>query len=81
MNKNLILVRDDEDYEFIYGALLLIGNVFDTGLFQRRLRDMREKLGFEDYNGDDIVKAVLEEYKDDYKDIEYIFISNDELFV
>lgn len=81
MNKNLILVRDDEDYEFIYGALLLIGNVFDTGLFQRRLRDMREKLGFEDYNGDDIVKAVLEEYKDDYKDIEYIFISNDELFI
>lgn len=81
MNKNLILVRDDEDYEFIYGALLLIGNVFDTGLFQRRLRDIREKLGFEDYNGDDIVKAVLEEYKDDYKDIEYIFISNDELFI
>lgn len=81
MNKNLILVRDDEDFEFIYGALLLKGNIFDTGLFQRRIRSMREKLGFEDYNGDDIVKAVLEEYKNDYKDIEYIFISNDELFV
>ena len=80
MNNIVVLVRDNEDYDYIYGCIILDSNVFDTHLFQKRLDAMREKLGYEDYNGDGIVNAVLNEY-DEYKNIKYVGISPDEFFV
>lgn len=80
MGKIFILVRDNEDYDYIYGSLVLKSNVFDTSLFQRRLDEMRSEMGYDNANGDDIVKAVLAKY-DEYKDIEYAMLATDELFV
>lgn len=80
MGKIFILVRDNEDYDYIYGSLVLKNNVFDTSLFQRRLDEMRDEMGYDNANGDDIVKAVLAKY-DEYKDIEYVMLATDELFV
>ncbi len=80
MRKYFILVRDNEDYDYIYGSLVLKSNVFDTSLFQRRLDEMRDEMGYDDVNGVDIVNAVLAKY-DEYKDIEFIGLATDELFV
>ena len=77
---NIIVVKDNEDYSYIYGFLILKSNIFDTTLFQNRLNEMREKLGY-DYNGDEIVKAVLEKYGNDYKNIKYVLNVDNELFV
>lgn len=79
-NENIILVRDDEEFEFIYGVLVIKGNVFDIKLLQQRIRDMREKLGYDDYNGDDIVKKVINKYNE-YKDTKYISYNNYDLEV
>lgn len=70
--EKIILVRDDGDYEYIYGALILNGDILDLKLLQNRLDEERDKLGYEDYNGEDIVKAVLKKYAEDYKDLRYI---------
>ena len=80
MRKMFILVRDNEDYDYIYGSLVLNNDVFDTDLFQKRLDDMRNEMGYDDCNGDDIVNAVLSKY-DEYKDIEFVGLATDELFV
>lgn len=80
MRKIVILVRDNEDYDYIYGSLILNSNVFDTSLFQRRLNEMRKEMGYDDYNGGDIVNSVLNRY-DEYKDIEFVSLAVDELFV
>ena len=71
MGNHIYLIRDDEDLEYIYGGLIIKSNTFDTDLFQERLRKMRNKLGYDDYNGVDIVKAILEKYKE-YADIELV---------
>lgn len=70
MNKCIILVRDNDDYEFIYGALVLKDNVFDMSLFQTRLYETRKRLGYDDYNGDDIVRETIKKYN--YKNVEFI---------
>ena len=74
--ENVIFLRDNEDYEYIYGVLILKGNILDLKLLQNRINDMREELGY-DYNGDDIMKAVLEKYKEEYQDlVKYIPYGN-----
>lgn len=74
--ENIIFLRDNEDYEYIYGVLILKGNILDLKLLQNRINDMREELGY-DYNGDDIMKAVLEKYKEEYQDlVKYIPYGN-----
>lgn len=74
--ENIIFLRDNEDYEYIYGVLILKGNILDLKLLQNRINNMREKLGY-DYNGDDIMKAVLEKYKEEYQDlVKYIPYGN-----
>lgn len=79
--ENIIFLRDNEDYEYIYGVLILKGNVLDLKLLQNRINDMREELGY-DYNGDDIMKAVLEKYKEEYQDlVKYIPYGNYDLEV
>lgn len=80
MGKIIILVRDNEDYDYIYGNLIIKSNVFDVRLFQKRLDDMRDELGYEDANGTDVVNAVIERY-DEYSDVEFVGIATDELFV
>ena len=70
--EKIILVRDDGDYEYIYGALILNGDILDLKLLQNRLDEERDELGYEDYNGEDIIKAVLKKYAEDYKDLRYI---------
>lgn len=70
--EKIILVRDNGDYEYIYGVLILNGDVLDLKLLQNRLDKERDELGYEDYNGEDIVKAVLKKYAEDYKDLRYI---------
>lgn len=87
MKKNIILVRDDEDFDYIYGVIILKGNILDTRLLQKRLDNMR-KILYEkvengeydniDFNGDDIVKKVLKE-NEEYKDLEYISFGNEYL--
>lgn len=79
--ENIIFLRDNEDYEYIYGVLILKGNILDLKLLQNRINDMREELGY-DYNGDDIMKAVLEKYKEEYQDlVKYIPYGNYDLEV
>jgi hypothetical protein len=78
--ENMILVRDNGDYEYIYGVIILKGNVLDMNLFQKRLDDMREELGYDDYNGDDIVEAVIKKYED-YKGLKYIHYNEYDLEV
>lgn len=79
--ENIIFLRDNEDYEYIYGVLILKGNVLDLKLLQNRINDMREELGY-DYNGDGIMKAVLEKYKEEYQDlVKYIPYGNYDLEV
>lgn len=79
--ENIIFLKDNEDYEYIYGVLILKGNVLDLKLLQNRINDMREELGY-DYNGDDIMKAVLEKYKEEYQDlVKYIPYGNYDLEV
>ena len=74
--ENIIFLRDNEDYEYIYGVLILKGNILDLKLLQNRINNMREELGY-DYNGDDIMKAVLEKYKEEYQDlVKYIPYGN-----
>ena len=74
--ENIVFLRDNEDYEYIYGVLILKGNILDLKLLQNRINDMREELGY-DYNGDDIMKAVLEKYKEEYQDlVKYIPYGN-----
>lgn len=80
MGKIIILVRDNEDYDYIYGNLIIKSNVFDVRLFQKRLDDMRDELGYEDVNGTDVVNAVIERYEE-YSDVEFVGIAADELFV
>ena len=84
MNKNLILVRDNGDYDYIYGAIILKGNILDTELLQKRIDDMRDilnkkeengELDNEDFNGEYILKEVLKKYKE-YADLEYIPYGN-----
>ncbi len=70
--EKIILVRDNGDYEYIYGVLILNGDILDLKLLQNRLDKERDELGYEDYNGEDIVKAVLKKYAEDYKDLRYI---------
>lgn len=78
MSKHLILIRDDEDYDYIYGALIVNSYVFDTQLFQNRLKEMRKEVGYDDnYNGVDFVSMVLKKYSSDYKDIEFVGISTE----
>lgn len=79
--ENIIFLRDNEDYEYIYGVLILKGNILDLKLLQNRINNMREELGY-DYNGDDIMKAVLEKYKEEYQDlVKYIPYGNYDLEV
>lgn len=79
--ENIIFLRDNEDYEYIYGVLILKGNILDLKLLQNRINDMREELGY-DYNGDDIMKAVLKKYKEEYQDlVKYIPYGNYDLEV
>ena len=80
MEKIAIAVRDNEDYDYIYGFLILKSNVFDTSLFQRRLNDMRDEMGY-DYNGDEITREVLKRYENDYKDVEFVRLATDEVFI
>lgn len=73
--EKVILVKDSGDYgdfEYIYGVLILSGDTLDLRLLQNRLDKEREKLGYEDYNGEDIIKIVLKKYTEDYKDLRYI---------
>ncbi len=79
--ENAMLLRDNEDYEYIYGVLILKGNIFDIELLQKRIDETREELGYDDYNGEDIVKEVLKRYEE-YKDIiRYIPYNNYDLEV
>lgn len=84
MNKNILLVRDNEDYDYIYGVIVLKGNILDIKLLQRRLDNMREVLDKAEengeldninYNGEYVVKRVLESHNE-YKDLEYISYGN-----
>ena len=81
MKTILIPIRDNEDFDYIYGVLVLKSNIFDTKLFQRRLNEIREELGYEDYNGVNIVEEVLKRYEKDYKDIKFVGLSMDNLYV
>ena len=79
--ENIIFLRDNEDYEYIYGVLILKGNVLDLKLLQNRINDMTEEPDQED-NGDDRMKAVLEKYKEEYQDlVKYIPYGNYDLEV
>lgn len=78
--ENVILLRDNGDYEYIYGVLILKGNILDINLLQRRINETRDELGYDDYNGEDIVKEVLKRYED-YKTVKYISYNNYDLEV
>lgn len=77
MGKNMILLKDNDDCEYIYGAIIIEGNIFDIQLLQKRLDDMRDEVGYEEFdgNGEDILKAVLEKFEE-YKNVEYIPYGN-----
>ena len=81
--KNIILIRDNEENDYIYGFLLVKDSLenIDKYLLQERLNQMRDeldeleengKLENEDYSGVLVVKKTLEKYKEDYKNVEYI---------
>lgn len=74
MEKHFMLVRDNDDYNYIYGAIVFNKNGLNVELLQKRLNNMYEVLNKNqicDYNGDYIVKRVLESHEE-YKDLEYI---------
>lgn len=92
MKKNVILLRDNEEYDYIYGVIVLKENILDMlniNLLQKRLDDMRDVLDEAqkngeleniDYNGEYVLKRVLESHKE-YKDLEYIPYNNNNLEV
>ena len=58
LKENVILLRCDDDYDFIYGVLILKGNILDLKLLQRRLNDMKGELSlYCDRN--EVVQKVL----------------------
>lgn len=77
MNKNIILLRDNDDYTYIYGAIIIDKNIFDVQLLQKRINKKREKVGYQEFdgNGEDIVKMILNQYKE-YENVEYIPYNN-----
>ena len=89
MKKNIIIIKDNEDCNYIYGAILLKRDNFNFDLLQERLDNMRKvldkaeengELNNIDYNGEYVVKRVLESYKE-YKDLEYIEYTFTSLYV
>lgn len=70
--EKVILVRDNGDFDYIYGVLILSEDTLDLRLLQNRLDRERVVLGYEDYNRENIIKMVLKKYAEDYKNLRYI---------
>lgn len=70
MNEELILIRDNDDYNYIYGAIILRGNMIDIDLLQKRIKNMEDVLK-EILYADEIITRVLESHRE-YANLKYI---------
>lgn len=65
------VIKDDMNEGLTYGCLIMNKNIkFDETLFQERLDNIDKENINTDY--DEVIKIVLDKYKDEYKDMSYI---------
>lgn len=67
-NRRVILIRENQDWELIYGCLVVQGD-YNLEQLQKSIYELKEKIG-NDYTVEDVINDLMEMYPNTC--IEYI---------